>query len=87
MSNRTAKTIQLVASGDLRLAANQTCWPAQKAMEDALAKAVKAEGWTIQRAHPYDPKKRHGFIASQREGIEVFRGIDPDAPLIVAEAV
>jgi hypothetical protein len=81
------KTIQLVASGDLRLAANQTCWPAQKAMEEALAKALKAEGWTIQRAHPYDARKKHGFIASQREGIEVFRGIDPDTPLIVAEAV
>ncbi len=81
------KTIQLVASGDLRLAANQTCWPAQKAMEEALAKAVKAEGWTIKRAHAYNARKKHGFIASQREGIDVFRGIDPDTPLIVAEAV
>ena len=27
------------------------------------------------------------MIANQREGLEVFRGIDPDAPLIVAEAV
>jgi len=80
-------TIQLIASGDLRLAANQTCWPAQKAMEDTLMKALKAEGFEVKRAHPYDAKKRHGFIASQREGIEVFRGIDPDAPLIVAEAV
>ncbi len=82
-----SKTIQLVASGDLRLSANQTCWPAQKAMEDALGAALKAEGWKIHRAHPYDAKKKHGFIASQREGINVFRGIDPDAPLIVAEAV
>jgi hypothetical protein len=56
-------------------------------MEDALAAAVKAEGHVIKRAHPYDAKKKHGFIASQRQGIEVFRGIDPDAPLIVAEAV
>ncbi|SKB00861.1 L-fucose isomerase, C-terminal domain [Prosthecobacter debontii] len=83
----TRRFIQLVASGDLRLSANQTCWPAQKAMEDALAKALKAEGYEIKRAHPYDAKKKHGFIASQREGIEVFRNIDPDAPLIVAEAV
>ena len=81
------RTIQLVASGDLRLSANQTCWPAQKAMEEALAKALKAEGYEVKRAHPYDAKKKHGFIASQREGIEVFRGIDTDAPLIVAEAV
>ena len=81
------RTIQLVASGDLRLSANQTCWPAQKAMEDALAKALKAEGYEVKRAHPYDAKKKHGFIASQREGIEVFRTVDPDAPIIVAEAV
>jgi len=80
-------TIQLIASGDLRLVANQTCWPAQKAMEEALTKAIKTEGFEIKRAHPYDARKKHGFIASQREGIEVFRSIDPDAPLIVAEAV
>ena len=82
-----SQPIYLVASGDLRLSANQTCWPAQKAMEEALAAAFKAEGRIIKRAHPYDAKKKHGFIASQREGIEVFRGIPPEAPLIVAEAV
>ncbi len=81
------RTIQLIASGDLRLSANQTCWPAQKAMEEALTRAIKAEGHEVKRAHAYDAKKKHGFIASQREGIEVFRQIDPDAPLIVAEAV
>ncbi|MES2594888.1 MAG: fucose isomerase [Verrucomicrobiota bacterium] len=81
------KTIHLVASGDLRIAANQTCWAAQKAMEDGLAAALKAEGSTLKRAHPYDRVKKHGFIDSQKMGIEVFRGIDPDAPLIVAEAV
>ena len=86
-SNPPKKIVHLVASGDLRLSANQTCWPAQKAMEEALARALKAEGWEVRRAHPYDAKKKHGFIASQREGIEVFRGLDPDAPLIVAEAV
>ena len=83
----TNRTLQLVASGDLRLSANQTCWPAQKAMEEALGRAVKAEGYEVKRAHAYDARKKHGFIASQREGIEVFRKIDPEAPLIVAEAV
>ena len=29
----------------------------------------------------------HGFIGSQTQGREVFAGIDPDAPLVVAEAV
>jgi hypothetical protein len=71
------KTIHLVASGDLRLAANQTCWAAQKDMEDKLAAALKAEGCTVKRAHPFDRVKKHGFIDSQKMGIEVFRGIDP----------
>lgn len=83
----TMKTIHLVASGDLRLAANQTCWAAQKDMEDKLAAALKAEGCSVKRAHPFDRVKKHGFIDSQKMGIEVFRGIDPDAPVIVAEAV
>ena len=81
------KTLHLVASGDLRLAANQTCWATQKDMEDRLAAALKAEGWSLRRAHPYDRAKKHGFIDSQKMGIDVFRGIDPEAPLIVAEAV
>jgi L-fucose isomerase-like protein len=79
--------VQLVASGDLRLSANQTCWAAQHAMEQSLAAAVGAEGRELRRAHPYKEDEKHGFISSQREGIEVFRGIDPDAPLMVAEAV
>ena len=83
----TKRRVQLVASGDLRLSANQVCWPAQAAMEQALTAALNAEGVGVARAHPYRPKVKHGFIASQREGIEVFRDVDPDAPLIVAEAV
>ena len=48
------KHVYLVANGDLRLSANQKCWPAQAAMEAAVAKALMAEGWKIVRAHPYD---------------------------------
>ena len=81
------KTVQLVASGDLRLSANQVCWPAQEAMEKTLTTALAAEGFDLVRAHPYDPKLKHGFLASQRQGMEVFRNIDPNQPLIVAEAV
>ncbi|MEE2948380.1 MAG: fucose isomerase [Verrucomicrobiota bacterium] len=79
--------VHIVANGDLRLSANQVCWTEQSNMETALAKALKAEGWTAVRAHAYDRKKRHGFIDSQKRGLEVFRTIDPDAPLIVAECV
>jgi hypothetical protein len=77
----------LVASGDLRLSANQTCWPAQAEMEQAIAAAFAREGVTVLRGHPYDDKLQHGFIWSQRMGMDVFKGIDPEAPLIVAEAV
>ncbi|MCA9184385.1 MAG: fucose isomerase [Planctomycetales bacterium] len=81
------REVLLVANGDLRLSANQKCWPAQKEMEDALAQAVQACGYSLRRAHPFKPDQQHGFIGSQREGMQVFAGINPAAPLIVAEAV
>ena len=80
-------TVQLIASGDLRLSANQKCWPAQKAMEAQLIAAIEAEGFTVVRAHPLKPAEKHGFISSQKEGMEVFRHVDPKVPIIVAEAV
>ena len=61
------KQIQLIASGDLRLSANQKCWPAQEQMESALSAAVESMGFQVVRAHPYKPDQQHGFIASQRE--------------------
>ncbi|MCY3022912.1 MAG: fucose isomerase [Planctomycetota bacterium] len=81
------KTIIMVASGDLRIAANQTCEEAQAAMEKKLTAAIEKEGFTVQRGHAYDPVKQHGFIDSQKYGLQVFRSIPADAPLIVAEAV
>ncbi len=39
------------------------------------------------RAHPYKEQEKHGFIGSQRKAWRSFAGIDPEAPLIVAEAV
>ena len=79
--------VVLVASGDLRESANQVCWKAQSDMESALGSAVKSCGFELIRAHQYRPSRKHGFIGSQKEGMEVFAGIDPDAKLIVAEAV
>jgi hypothetical protein len=77
----------LIASGDLRLAANQTCWAMQEDMERRVMQAFAQEGITVRRAHPYDPQEKHGFISSQRMGMDVLRNIHPDAKLIVAEAV
>jgi hypothetical protein len=81
------KQVLLIANGDLRQSANQKCWAEQAKMEDALRAAVEREGYQLVRAHPYKPDQGHGFIGSQKEGMEVFRGIDPKAPLIVAESV
>ncbi len=81
------KEVYLVASGDLRLSANQKCWPAQQEMEQTLSRAVADAGYRIVRAHQEKPGAGHGFICSQREGMTVFREIPPAAPLIVAEAV
>ncbi|GGO20985.1 fucose isomerase [Micromonospora parathelypteridis] len=80
-------TVYTVASGDLRLSANVTCWPTQQQLEADLTAAVNALGWKIERGHGVDPAKGHGFIDSQRAGIEVFKQIPVDAPLIVVEAV
>lgn len=81
------KEVLLVASGDLRLSANQSCWQAQFEMEQMLTQAIEKLGYSVKRAHGFDADKKHGFIDSQKMGIEVFRNIDPDQPLIVAESV
>jgi hypothetical protein len=79
--------IYLVASGDSRLSANQKCWPAQERLESIVRNAFEQIGRKVVRAHPFDEKQGHGFIDSQKKGIEVFRSIPEDAPVIVAEAV
>jgi hypothetical protein len=81
------KHAYLMSNGDLRLSANQKCWPEQAKMEAVLGRALKAEGWNVVRAHQFDKQKQHGFIDSQKMGMEVFRRLDPNAPLIVAECV
>lgn len=82
-----ANEVVLVSSGDLRQSANVLCWPAQQAMEEQLAAALAEENVVVRRGHPYDPQLGHGFIWNQRMGMDVFKGIHPDAPVIVAEAV
>jgi hypothetical protein len=81
------RTALLVANGDLRESANVECWPAQAELERAVTAALATLGWTVERAHPVDAHTGHGFIGSQAQGREVFATIDPDAPLVVAEAV
>ncbi len=80
------KTAILIAPGDLRASANAVCWAAQQDLERDTSAAMARLGWQIRRGHgevesEFGP---HGFIDSQARGREVFGGIHPDAPLIVA---
>ena len=79
--------IILVASGDSRLSANRVCWPAQAHLEATILHTFGSLGRPVVRGHEIDQTKGHGFIDGQARGMEVFRRIDPDAPLVVAVAV
>lgn len=79
--------ITLIANGDLRDSANKACWEKQAEMEATLTQAVSQFGHELVRAHPFDETKGHGFIGSQRHGMDVFAEIDPNQPIIIAEAV
>jgi hypothetical protein len=78
--------VYLVTSGDLREAANRTCWPAQAELEKMLSLRLAELGVELRRSFPVDPVQGHGFISSQRMGMDVFLNIPPEAPLIFATA-
>jgi hypothetical protein len=80
-------TIYLIASGDLRESANRACEQEQQKMEHSLIATVEKLGGKVERAHAFRPEAGHSFIDSQKYGMEVFRSIPANAPLIVAEAV
>ena len=80
------KEVVLITSGDLRDSANRVCWPAQSALEEELTQRFVAERVRVRRAFPIDPVKQHGFISSQRMGMDIFTGIDPEANLVFATA-
>ena len=86
-NNPRKNQVMLIASGDLRQSANEVCWAAQTEMEKSLVKSVSKCGFELVRAHRPRAGDKHGFIDSQKQGMEVFAKIDPGAPLIVAEAV
>ncbi|MFZ1011040.1 MAG: fucose isomerase, partial [Candidatus Sulfotelmatobacter sp.] len=78
--------VLLITSGDLRQSANQVCWPAQRDMEEKLTAAFAQKGFKLVRAHAYSEKEKHGFISSQRQGMDVFMKIHPEAKLVFATA-
>jgi hypothetical protein len=55
-------------------------------LERQLTLAFHAEGVMLQRSFPVDVAKGHGFISSQRMGMDIFAGIDPEASLVFATA-
>ena len=76
----------LITSGDLRESANLVCWPAQQQLEDQLTAAFANNGVTLRRAFPVDPVKGHGFVSSQRMGMDIAATVDPEANLVFATA-
>lgn len=78
--------VVLIANGDSQIYVNQDSWETQEIMEQALDKAVASLGFQVTRAHPYKESQRNGFIASAKEGFEIFAKLEPDIPIIVAEA-
>lgn len=85
-TDKPIKEVVLITSGDLRLSANQVCWPAQQELERKLTECFDREGVTVKRAFPVDANAAHGFISSQRMGMDIFSGINPDANLVFATA-
>jgi hypothetical protein len=86
LSKPAANEVLLVTSGDLRQSANQACWPAQRDMEEKLTAAFAQKGLKLIRAHAYNEQLKHGFIWSQRMGMDVFMKIHPEARLVFATA-
>jgi hypothetical protein len=84
--NDPIKEVVLITSGDLRQSANLACWPAQEEMERKLTQSFAQGGVLMRRAFPVDSRKGHGFISSQRMGMDIFADIDPEANLVFATA-
>lgn len=80
------RTAYLITSGDLRESANVAGWPTQVELEAGVTRVLEDLGWRVVRPFGVDPATGHGFISSQRMGLEVFKSIPLDAPLIVATA-
>ncbi|MDE2771854.1 MAG: fucose isomerase [Bacteroidota bacterium] len=86
LASQDTPEVTIIASGDLRLSANQTCWPEQESVEAAVVRAIRSCGYDVVRGHPVDTNKGHGFIDSQKYGREVFQGIHPESPIAVVFA-
>ena len=73
-----------VDDGRVPLVAVDTLIAVQQALEAMITEAITAQGYRVVRAHGVDPDTGHGFISSQRMGLEVFATIPCEVPLVVA---
>ena len=64
------QTAFLVTSGDSREPANVASWPTQVELERIITTEMERNGWEVRRAAPVADDAKHGFVSSQREGIE-----------------
>ena len=72
---RRAQTAYLSPAATCADSANIAGWPTQAQLEADFTAAFGELGWAVHRANAVDPATGHGFISSQRMGIEVFKGI------------
>ena len=76
MKKTPVKTIQLIANGDLRQAANEYTWPFQKAMEKQLTAAVAKLGGAGEKPKKSEGEKKKGGARDAkgaREAIDAAR--------------
>ncbi len=78
--------IYLVTSGDGRESANLASWPAQQLLEERITNTLQSLGAEVVRAFPPSTDLGHGFINSQRAGMNVFNQIPDHQPVVVAIA-
>jgi hypothetical protein len=80
------RTVYLTTSGDSREPANVASWQTQQELERVVAREIESHGWMVRRAFEVDEGTGHGFVSSQRMGMDVFAGIPESAPVVVAIA-
>lgn len=87
ITNTSLSFAHLVSSGDLRQPANIAGWPAQSEFEATLHRVFMSQHCELVRLHQFDPERGHGFIDSQRMGLDLLTAADPAAPLVVATTI
>ncbi|MBN2308621.1 MAG: fucose isomerase [Candidatus Hydrogenedentes bacterium] len=81
------KKVYLISNGDHRDSAGVVCWPKQEATLRQVRAAFRKLGVDTEVLTKYDPKRKHGFVTTQREGAAILSKIEPDAPIVVVLSI